>query len=357
MNSVRQLDIPTDVPTELIVGFARCRQLETWLREMVYLETKAHYGLAYWNECEAALTRHGGRSIPSSRSLARDQRHPHMSTAENDPLWFTSFDALLKILFDDLLWPLFEPYLTTKKILEAKFEEISMIRNRVAHGRGLHQHDLDRLLLILRELDQGFFRFCASYGDDYLFHAEERGDPVYQHFVGQHPWHDSDLTTNLDLKYVLRPNTAYEEAWTTRKGRLYHYVVYRPARYGQHFDYSEIFRLTRSHHDNVAHLIMDSDQRFLHVIIPSILPVDIITATAERFYQVCANSHGRLLKNMLQPPAGGEREGPVIDPEKWEAIDRIFEALALEWPHYVIPPSHAYAILDSTCTPCSMFGA
>jgi hypothetical protein len=230
---LRQLDIPADVPDELIIAFARCRQLETWLREMVYLEAKAHYGLAYWGECEAALARSNTRFIPPDRSRARDQRHPHMSTAENDPLWFISFDVLVKILFDDKLWPLFEPYLTTKNILAAKFEEIAMIRNRIAHCRGLHQHDLDRLLLILRELDPGILRFCASYGDHYGFRNEEQHDPVYQHFVGEHTWRDRTPRTMLDLKYVLRPNTTYSDAWTTGKGRLYQYIIYTPYDYRQ----------------------------------------------------------------------------------------------------------------------------
>src|SRR5947208_2369783 len=104
---MRELDIPEDVPDEIIIAFARCHQLETWLREMIYLETKAQYGLEYWDECVAALGRANARYIPPERSRARDQRHFHMATAENDPLWFLSFDALLKLLFDDELWPLF----------------------------------------------------------------------------------------------------------------------------------------------------------------------------------------------------------------------------------------------------------
>ncbi len=279
-----------------------------------------------------------------------------MSTAESDPLWFISFDSLLKILYDDRLWPLFEPYLTTKSILQAKFEEISMIRNRVAHCRGLHQHDLDRLRLILQELDHGFFRLAATYGDTARFRGTEQEDPVYRHFVGGHPWKGSDLTTNLDLKYTVRSNTTYEDAWATGKGRLYHYVVYRPLRYGQCFDYGEIFELTRLHHANVAHLIMDFTQRFLYVTIPATLPVDVVTDTAERFYDVCANSHGRRVEDMVRLPPRDDGERPVLDTEKWEAVYRVFEALALEWPHYVIPPSHPYAIIDSS-RPCSMFDA
>ena len=53
-----------------------------------------------------------------------------MATPETDPLWFISFDAPLKIVFDDQLWKLFECYLTTKELLQATFTEIAPIRNR-----------------------------------------------------------------------------------------------------------------------------------------------------------------------------------------------------------------------------------
>jgi hypothetical protein len=32
-----------------------------------------------------------------------------MATPENDPLWFVSFDSLLKILFDEQLWMIHRP--------------------------------------------------------------------------------------------------------------------------------------------------------------------------------------------------------------------------------------------------------
>lgn len=68
---------------------------------MVYLETKAHFGPKWWEEAKAALDRSGAPGIPADKSLARDKKHPHISTPESDPLWFLSFGSFLKIIFDD----------------------------------------------------------------------------------------------------------------------------------------------------------------------------------------------------------------------------------------------------------------
>src|SRR5690242_7265832 len=146
----------TDSRTELLLAYARCYQLETWFRELVYVELKTHFGCEWWPQADDALKRSGGGGIPPETSRDRDKLHPHMATPETDPLWFISFDALLKIVFDDQLWPLFECYLTTKELLQAKFMEIAPVRNRVAHCRSLHDDDHDRLRRILRDLDHGF---------------------------------------------------------------------------------------------------------------------------------------------------------------------------------------------------------
>ena len=167
-----KIELPWEITPQSVIGYARLFQLENWLRELVYLETKAHFGKDWWVECERAAK---GSGIPAEQSLAGDKKHPHMALPENDPLWFLSFDILLKIVFDDQLWPLFESYLTTKELLKAKFQEIAPIRNRVAHNRALHEDDLDRIRRLLRDLDKGFWRFCTSYNDHCPFVADRRG--------------------------------------------------------------------------------------------------------------------------------------------------------------------------------------
>ena len=63
MGTTRTLEITTEVSNEKLLAFAGCYQFEAWLRELVYLEMKAHYGSAYWTECEAAMNRKGGAAL------------------------------------------------------------------------------------------------------------------------------------------------------------------------------------------------------------------------------------------------------------------------------------------------------
>lgn len=64
-------------------------------------------------------TGHQERSASDGESLTTTPLREH-------GFGLLSFDALLKVLFDDQLWPLFEPYLTTKNLLSAKLEEIEL---------------------------------------------------------------------------------------------------------------------------------------------------------------------------------------------------------------------------------------
>ncbi len=91
-----KIELPRGVSAQSVVGYARLFQLENWLRELVYLETKAGFGKDWWTECLEALSRSGSPGIRAKKSLSRDKTHRHMATPENDPLWFLSFESLLE---------------------------------------------------------------------------------------------------------------------------------------------------------------------------------------------------------------------------------------------------------------------
>jgi hypothetical protein len=71
---------------------------------------------------------------------------------------------------------------TPTTIWEAKLEEVSQIRHRVAHFRRGHRDDLQRVLQLMRDLDQGFWRFCTSYNDPTPV-LPQSDDPVVSHFL------------------------------------------------------------------------------------------------------------------------------------------------------------------------------
>jgi hypothetical protein len=58
---------------------------------------------------------------------------------------------------------MFEAYPPPQKLWEAKLDEVSQIRHRVAHFRSTHADDLTRVVQLLREIDAGMFRFVSSY--------------------------------------------------------------------------------------------------------------------------------------------------------------------------------------------------
>jgi len=51
---VLSLELPLEVSEQTLHTFLRLYQLETWMREMVYLELKAYYGIYWWTEVERA---------------------------------------------------------------------------------------------------------------------------------------------------------------------------------------------------------------------------------------------------------------------------------------------------------------
>src|SRR5687767_3422168 len=88
--------VPEELTPERVAVFCRLHQMETWFRELVYVEMKSYFGDTWWDECANALKRTKRAGVPPEKALKRDAQHTHMATPENDPLWFISFDSLLK---------------------------------------------------------------------------------------------------------------------------------------------------------------------------------------------------------------------------------------------------------------------
>lgn len=358
------IELPTGQNPELLKGYCIVHQIENWFRELVYLELKAHFPLNWWEIACKELDRSKVRGITAERSLKADKAHPHMSTPETDPLWFLSFDSLLRIIFDQKLWPIFHPYLTTKQILRAKLEEIRPIRNRIAHCRSLHADDLDRLEAFVRDVDQGFWKFCTSYNNSRPIIAELKNDPVYKSFasrecityaqVASGTWARIGMhqCTNLCLMvdYIVRPSASRgnRSKITMWKGAAYDVTFFKR---GQHsyLDYRKILRTTQPVHDKALHIFLDAFQKTLRVTFPASIKTGDLIPAIERFHEACANctSFECLRASTTGTPA-------VESLENYEANMRPFEQIASEWPHYVIPPTHPFSFLCPDM-PCKFF--
>ena len=86
-----------------------------------------------------------------------------MQTPEEDVLNFVQLSELRRVIKDT--WPQFAPYLPPLHLWEAKLEELLAIRHRIAHFRTLHRDDLRRVVQVLRDIDNGFWRFCTGYNN------------------------------------------------------------------------------------------------------------------------------------------------------------------------------------------------
>jgi hypothetical protein len=339
------VEVPPEVRDDTLRAFLRLYQLETWAREMVYLELRAYYGADWWAEVEAALKRARFPVKLTDKYLAKDKRHAHLSTPENDPLWFISFDSLLKIIFDRKLWKHFKSYFTTKRLLRARVEELVPIRNRVAHCRPLHAYDVDRLEQFMRDFDQGFWKFCTSYSDRYGFAYKLSENGAFTRFK---------QAENLDLSYSVRPFVAKRKTKPELGPGLIYDVTITTRHLGRYFDYETILRQTRSLHKYVLHIMLDSFQHSLRITFPSTLAPETVIDAIERFARAAHNFYNIAPLVPLAPdPNANVGERDVL--KEHDERNRPFQQIASNWPHYVIPPSHPFTFLDRGC-PCSFFG-
>jgi len=161
------------VPEDALRFFARWWQLETYLREVAYLELRARDGIRY---TEAI----GRRPLDRARG---DERNAYMASADLDPLAYLDAGELIDLI--DGSWELFERTLLPEARWKADASLIRTLRNRVSHCRRPHADDLGRLRQLLRDLEHGARIFYASATRTGL--EISRRDPLWKDWVrGRH---------------------------------------------------------------------------------------------------------------------------------------------------------------------------
>jgi hypothetical protein len=342
--------LPDDLTADRLRLFCRFHQLETWFRELVYVEMKAYYGAEWWKECQAALKRSKAGGISPEKSLLRDGRHPHMATPESDPLWFLSFDSLLRLLFDQKLWKLFSPYLTTKQLVRAKFAELMPIRNRIAHCRALHQDDLARVEHVMRDFDQGFWRFVTSYNAHRTFVVKKDDPDLDSVFKFVRYGLQTSRHSYADVSFVLRPSAKLRGPRIAgKKGVLYkaHFIAQHPLR----FETEDILRASAHEHPDIVHIAVDSLEQRLGVSIPAVLGTDRILRIINRFDHLCRNSTTPF--RHASPDFDEPKKSRRRKKSSW--ADSPGRKVAADWPHCILSPSNPLTFLNPD-NPCSFFG-
>ncbi|WP_147446475.1 hypothetical protein [Corallococcus sp. CA047B] len=322
-------------------------QLEAWLREMVYVELRTRD--AAW---ETAIKKRVKNWPP--RSQTNDKAYWHMSTRHQSAVSYLTTGELFDIICDDENWNLFEDYFPKKALFLAKIDEIKQIRNRVAHFRAPHDNDLDRVRLLLKDIDTGIWKFCTSYNEQLGSLPKGFSDPATRYFAKTHPvravvemnviadsghgehWLYARDRLNPSLGVFLRYSVRNWATLTPPSIMGHAGVIYRVSfmalRAGDgSLAHEHVLQETQSVHKNCTHIAL-SGPRSMEVSVPAIVGEDTVTKTIERFVEVCSK-YARF---------------PSPTSRSWLAT------LANRWPEYVLPPSHPLGFLTDDM-PCNMF--
>ena len=155
------------------------------------------------------------------------------------------------------------------------------------------------------------------------------------------------------VQYSFRPSAADRTGFPV-KGRLYHFTFSLTAENHRSLDYQKILEYSQPYHTIVAYIVLDSFQRTLQVSIPALHPARQIVEAAEHFYDACCNLFTFSYHDHIEKRMKAVAEDSTM--ADYELFDRPFEAIASQWPHYVIPPGHPFEVLGPDC-PCSFFEA
>jgi hypothetical protein len=318
-NSIEKFVERFSLPEDSILLYTRFWQLETCLRQMVYIELRSSE--KDWQNF-----------LPKSKKAdpkEKDKRLTHMLTPQENMLSYITFGELWNIIQNNAIWKYFSVYFPPKDILEVKLKELSQIRHRVAHFRMPHIDDLRRTEQFLRDIDQSFWKFCTSYNRIWWLHDPKEN--IVAEKLSDLPSH----AVTLQIGRSIRPwvdDGKIGKPLISAPRLLYHamIVVSNPRNF---FRYRDILSFTKSFHKHCIHIKLDELCHVIEVSFPSVIDHSKIEDTIKRFHQSASTA-----------------ASPLPQDEK------IAERIAFEWPEYVLPPSDPLTFLDPDM-PCTFFGA
>ena len=341
-------EIANRIPSERLLTYTRLWQFENWLRIMVYVESRARYGDSWVSHLKGQ----------NRSAYKNDKKLSHMPTRETLPTSYMQLSDLLSSISSN--WYLFKPYLPPKNIWDAKLSELNQIRHRIAHFRLGHKHDLDRVELLLRDVDKGFWRFCTSYNSSFPVFPQSK-DVVIKKFLhlDPFPWSevepngwarlgsaDPNLIVSITFEVIRRQwlNSTRPSQVAGKYGYLYDVTL--GARNGRRFDYPRFLEYTRLIHPRLCHICLDSLEGRIRVTIPTILGKAVIIKIVESLIEVARSClrHGRESVGFEQLSEQGHTNHQML----------MVDSLAEQWPEYVLGPSNPLTFLDPNM-PCSFF--
>ena len=339
------------VPAERLSTYSRLWQFETWLRTMVYVELRCRHGNAW----------HQYLKLPSLRALENDKKLSHMPTSDKMQTSYMQLSDLLKTVSSN--WRLFKPYLPPKPIWDARLAEVSQIRHRVAHFRLGHEHDLDRVEQLLRDIDKGFWSFCTSYNCDFAVLPPWK-DEVLKAFIHLDPFPWTEVEPNKWAKIgIADPNqllsvsiNILRREWLKSKpptqvaGKYgYLYSVTIVPRNSRRIEQEQFLVSTKFLHPTICHICLDYSPCSVRVTLPAVLGKTTLLEIIEWLIQAAQAT----LRPGREPKyfrSDANQTASSIDPQV-----SLVDDLAGKWPEYVLGPSNPMTFLYPDM-PCSFFG-
>jgi hypothetical protein len=328
------------MPAGRLACYTQLWQLELWLRELVYVELNARYGNAWTDQIVVQSGKRSPKPLKKhaqsagARSRQADNRLTHMPTRERSPLSYITFDTLLKVISKHRR--LFTPYLPVRSIWDARLEEVSQIRNRVAHFRNGHPTDVKRLGQVLDDIDKGIWRFVTSYNDAQPIYPAHR-DTVAKHFIAldPFPWSaagdgiarfgiaPSDMRLSVTIEALRRPWLLAKPAGQIAGKYGYLYDVRIAARQGRGLDSRRFLDATKRDHALCCHIILDQRGSGIRLTMPAINGASLIIDGVRNFITAAGYA-------LLHSPTNGHDVQSIVG----------------DWPEYVLGPDNPMAFLS-----------
>lgn len=339
------LEVIPELPVSRLVTYSRLWQFETWMRHLVYVELMAKYG-GDWK-----LQLDGYKDYMKENDLSLT----HMPGPEKMNMSFITFGSLLKTVTNE--WDLYSSYLPPQSIWDAKNEEVSQIRNRIAHFRRGNKDDHQRVIQLMRDVDQGFLKFCISMNRSIYPLSTDRSDPIIRHFSPLNPYvgRDPSIAENSIYDHFARSFEIKIEIinrpWSP-KPQDFNDVIGKPGFFydlnihcfdDREVRYKDLLQVTSSLSENLLYIFLSGSEDHFRVIFPSLLGKDALIQNMDAFIHAFAN-------NLWPSRTNGSIDDEAIDRQE----DKV-QKFADSCPEYVIGPKNPFSVLEPVME-CSFFG-
>lgn len=274
------------VPPQTLAVAARWWQLETYLRQLIYIELRAKFGLSW----ETQLS---DRTLNRADSAA--DRLAYMASPDDEHLLAHLDVGELFRLIGDSLWKECQPGVgMPMDVWKGRVGELMAIRHRMAHCRRPHNDDVHRLEQTLRDLEPAAHRALFTYAD-FAEVREDLDDPVVANWCrGGHEQsrlveHGKSKGIWFHLGFCRRSWATQSERVSGEPGHFWMMFIVLDGQYLRPADYwaDSAVRVSLP---NIGHILHESP-RFLKVTFPAVDDPDVVSDAIGRCFEAVFDAY------------------------------------------------------------------